>query len=172
MKLSVVVQIIFILALSAPAFAADGSSIGPPDVFTIPDDATEEQLAVISNKMSCYVQVLNDFGTMQVVDTMNNRLEMLRGRKPGDKWQIRNQTNGYGPRFDAALQNNKKLTPRMEPADTVMDQLADVYPRLLATVAELDKYYERGDNKDDGEKKGQELGKQLKADFDIFMAKS
>ena len=160
-----------LLGLCIPAFAAEQTPTAPsaPAAFSIPDETTDEQLDVINRKVSCYVQVLNDFGGVGLVEAMQNRLDLLRNRKPADPWQIRNDTNGYGPRFTTALKNNAALTPRIEPADTAMDQIAETYPRMMATLAELDKYFARGDNKDDGDKKGQELGKQLKADFAVFM---
>ena len=137
--------------------------------YTLSTDASDEQIAVLSDKMSCYVQVINDFDTMGFVEALTERLESLKKKKPGQSLKRQRQTDGYGGRFDAALQKNAKLTSRVEPADTAMDTIVDVYPRLRQNLAALDQYYDRGDYKDDGEAKAKELGAQLQKDFTAFM---
>lgn len=138
-------------------------------VYAIPADATDEQLALISDKMACYVQIINDFGTMGFIEALNERLSDLEKKKPGQPLKRQRQTNGYGGRFDAALKKNAGLLPRMEPADAAMDVIAETYPRLKRNLVALDRYYERGDYKDDGEAKGKELGAEMKKDLAAFI---
>lgn len=138
--------------------------------FTISDDVSDEQLSIINNKASSYVEVLNEFGTAHFVEAVAERIKMQDARKPSDKnWPVRVSTLGYSPKFTAALNDNTKLTPRLEPGDTAMEQIAQSYPKLLKNMEALDQYYERGDHRDDGGKKGQEIGATLKADFKLFM---
>ena len=169
MRLQIAVFLFALFTLLSPSPVMAAESAAPP--VTISEETTDEQLDIINRKASAYVDILNEFGTAQFVEAVDERIKMQEARKPSDKdWHFKVPTRGYGQRFTAALHANKELTPRMEPADTAMDQIAQTYPRLLSNIEELDQYYKRGDNRDDSGKKGQELGAALKADFQIFMS--
>ena len=146
--------------------AADTSGTS---VYAIAPGASDEELALVSDKMACYVQIINDFGTMGFVEALNERLSNLQKKKPGQPLKWHRETHGYNARFDAALKKNAGLLPRMEPADAAMDIIAETYPRLKQNLIALDRYYDRGDYKDDGEAKGKELAAQMKKDLTAFV---
>ncbi len=149
------------------AFGAAGASISK--------SMTGDQLAEAGNKLSYYAQVLNDYMTMKFDAAIEDRIiateKWHKDLKDNDPYNnspqpfFRQQSSGFGSRFDRAMENNGKTELRLDPADKAMSGIAEIYPRLLGKMKTLDQYYQRQDYQDDKYVKSERLTKELEQDL-------
>lgn len=135
--------------------------------FTHSAAMSAQELSDALNKMFIYAQALNDYRSSKFRATVEDRYGAWdkrheNTRDPNHKPVFRTALNGFGSRYDRAVSSNPNYALKMEPGDSLLAALDENYQKLHKTLQDLDRYYSRGDWKEDNQAKAGEYMRELR----------